>query len=629
MTPSLSSHKAIRLVGRIDTGAAAALLTTTLILLDISAYAQDRLVEAIPINGGKCHLLQSVLAQPVDGYRDETIIDVVCPAPDRPKVSVKYLALNAVQSSLLLVGYADETLSLLIGKQPRVAKNEVFKRLEDLYENYASRSTGEEYLGADVSLADGRTEITSLGYTSIQSLPQPVVDKMRLPTFERQLVWPDQAAADAFLGTSGWPSNYSYHLTHSRDATTRQAVRELDQSLLQRTEDPVDVISSCLSFARYISDEEFSGYWLRIDRLAQDLILQGRGLNDVMGLDSGSVGADAKALLEQDAPSPSYDLIDHVTSGYFPSDFLLAVGSTVSGDMEGGCAGYVGGLNMYAVPRELKTIVAVISAVDDPVVLDGAFVKLDSQTSLRAETSFDAGRPVRTGQMILNANEGSTYVVPLGIEFQYQREELNSVQGGGPIPHEAALALSRKYRSTELEYRVCTGETCKTLSPKKLGDIPLSSPLTPTPSYSYGEAVELVYINVDGKQVTTASAPDISLYTTWTFEEGSCPFVYFVMQDGSSKYHGRVLVGASSSDLVRAERIAIPPGARKLIVREQEPEVTYVSSLKYNTANGISTSLGAAPFTLLPRQGVEIDIPVEAVTLDLTGYYVPVLAEIN
>lgn len=590
----------------------------------VSPVLANERMQEVPIGTGGCVIVQTIATSDTD----PKVVELRCNQAQTRDASIKYLELDAYQSSLLLLGYADETLATLIGRRPAVSNNEVFRRLEGLYAEFGTLSGPDNYL-ANTTMIANDPDYNSVGFSTLDDIPEAIRNRIRYPTFHGQLIWPDPSASHTFFETDDWPGGFGYSFRRENDETGETSYRRVDSDLRSSELDPADVIATCVAMARFVSQQEFLGYWARVEELANEMMRTNRGLQDINGYEPGGWrGVEATEFMYQNAPSAVYDLIAEVTSAGFPDDFLVLTGTITNGEREGGgCWQPGGGLNLYAFPRSLKTIVAVVSPVGEAVtVVDGAEVQVDTDISLRSDPQYGQAQSVTTGQIVLSRDQGTTYVIPLRIEFQYEPDTLPFLTTSTAIPFGRASELVEHYASTQLDFWLCDGP-CELATSKRLGDLPVSPLIEPTPNYVYGEAVQLVSVNAGGERIEAAAVPRIDLYTTWGEDGASCPFAYFEMADGSLRYHGRVLVGANDPTLQRNEVVRVPEGAVRFILREEEPEITYVEALSFLTAGGATLASSREAMVLAPRDAVSVKIPTGAAFVELAGYYLPLDGE--
>jgi hypothetical protein len=608
--------------------------------------------------GARCNIIMQCGVESEEG---DIPVGMLCPNAPNEAVSVKYVWLDALQTSYLLGGYSDESVSALIGANPAVHVNSVLTALESIYDQFGAAATPDtfyEFVFPDALQATfiGTGEAApKLPFRT--EIPEEVLRNFRLPLFSQAMVW--TAPADGKMLTQPgpeWPASFAY--SYANDGLIEPDSDELlariqelakaasggmsneDIDFLGGAErvqsDLADAISACLSANRFVSEAEFDRYWDEIKTL----------LRDAAGIDIGLVAGDLPAndpdlLRSRVVTSETHAFLDFVTVHSWPADFLLVQGRLWNGRYPEACdgiPGMIGGSSFEAIPRSLETLVAVIEPTNAFVTLSGIELAEDSEVGLRTVVSHGPPEEIQTGRVRLSRDTGDSFVIPLQIGLSYDTKEWPFSAMTDQTFGRQLVRMGRSFPDLELSLQRCTlsgdpegsaGDQCAPVSGKLFNQLPEPSTLQVTPRYTFGKALQVTGLTIDGAKIDVREVPEVPLYKrAWIeFGAGSCPFVYFELADGTTLYHGRVLVGANSPALARTDTIRVPPGTRRVLIRELEPEISYIDTI--GILNFHSTEPGSARYvpvtteTLVIPPGTElaIDVPLGAQAVSISGYY--------
>lgn len=552
-------------------------------------------------------------------------------------VAVKFFWLDSFQTSYLLLGYADGGIDAVLGRRPHVAQNAVYHRLAEIYEQFGSRLDPENYWQtlrrtymrvkgisnqADVELS------LNVFTTNLEDADLSVKRRMRLPLFDRPIIWPMLEQASTIIN-GAWPSDFAYSYSNVSDdmgdaefgRIFRQSVRAGDRSKLG------EELSSCLRFSRLVSRAEFANYWTNVERATDALLAERIDLQSLAG--ELPLGDHSRLPLVL-ASNESYDFLASVSSEGWPEDFLLVSGRLVKGSPEGCEVAVRGGIQFEALPRTLRSFVAVVEPVAGSQEVRGVTLDADQRTKLRGDAMFDSSidwRGIRT----LSAADGDTYVIPLQISLDYDLDVLSLAGLRDRSVGEAIMEASESFPDADWVLDLCDeadnmGESsCHAGLSGAVGALPAPGRLEVTPSYLLGEAYRLAAVNVGGQTVDVQGQPQATLFAAASEEpKGSCPFIYWRLADGTAQYGGRILVGATGVDQAMIETLQPPAGATGLWIREIEPEVTVLTEVSVATDGESAISLLPDTILIRPQQGILIDLPVGATSVTIAGYYEPV-----
>ncbi|SFU23388.1 hypothetical protein [Mesorhizobium sp. YR577] len=566
-----------------------------------------------------------------------------CEADQGQPITVRYVWLNATEVSFMLTGYADTSIEGILGKKPIVAKNDVLRTLENLYARYGSRVTDQAQNLISREVVTGISPDGSNSFSRIfelKDMPTSIRQRFRLPTFEETIVWPEIDFMSQI--TQGkWPTNfnYEYDFTHSESADTKNGfLRQLSTAAAKNQKALSTLISECMQFQRPMTKAEWDNYGPTVDKLAEALLDKVTAPWQIAStyLDGNS----ESDLISDMADSEAYGFFSHITSDGIPDGFMSIHGTIGAGSSDWGCTGTAGGLNFAVLTPSLRVLVAVVAPTSKDVVVYRGSVFADKTVPLRAQPRFDANpSTMEFGNAWLSKSDGSSLIVPLQMGFTHAEDPFWVVPEI-PISKEVAEIfakypdrLSKFYRCEDSD-EDSEARACNLFLTTKLGDMPKGTDVAEDEvtsdsanqgtaiEFTYGAAYQIDSLTVDGQDVFVRDAPTAALVASASSEEGSCPFVYFELADGSIVRVGRILIGASSIDRMMIETVPVPQGAKRLIIRELEPEVTYLSQVKFDTGPESLMTNVAAQFVVLPPQtSFSLPIPRNASAVKIEGYY--------
>ncbi|TPM34164.1 hypothetical protein [Mesorhizobium sp. B2-3-4] len=616
------------------------MLACAWLLCGLPARSETR---PVPAGGQTCSLEVTK-----DATGTERFGSLSCPN-DKQSVRVRYIWLDAGEVSYMLASYVDPGLKALWGADPIVADNDVVATLRDLYSKYGVRiASFSDEKDASHSIKIGNSDSSQSSDLSEETsrMPAKIRQKFRLPAFEADIIWPESDFLEGINKSGQWPGDYSYNyiFSTSKFADTKSGfVRQLEKAARKQNKDLARMLAECFRFKKNLSKSDWTSYWRRIDELASK---ETDNLSDAWKFVQES---DDSYLLHSMSDSESYAFFDEITKISFPSDFLAVTGTLTNGELDvdqcGGDENAIdgnGGLNFVVKPPLLRVLVAVISPIGEGVIVKGASVVDDNTPGLRRDLHPDAHpRDMSLGDVALSAAQGQTMIIPLNIGFKLNSQ---SEQDDGDPSFDVYQDLSSvfvKYPDSQVNFQRCEppvddgGKSrgqCKPFLSQKLKDLPgqavAQADVKPGDDkkidYYYGVAHQLQSLEIGSQTVLVRDAPSLALTYSGIGEMGSCPFVYFEMNDGSVERYGRVLVGATSEALAKRDSVAIPEGARRAIIKELEPEVSFLSEVSFDAGEkmlGSATLVAAHRMVLRPRDAISIQIPAGARFVNVEGYY--------
>ncbi|MCM2477309.1 hypothetical protein HGO38_28055 [Rhizobium sp. CG5] len=614
------------------------LLQALLILLAFgpsSSLAQLVATNSTTVKDSNCVIIVQTQAE-----GDVTINKMTCPQDANHAYAIRYIWLNSLQASFLLAKYSDANLAPILGAHPVVMLNPVYNALDSLYKKYGTRySELSPYVfperfslkgGIKTSIPDGEEAIPFK--SSFTAIPVAVRRSFLFSQFESEIIWPDSNFLDS-IRSNTWSSTYRYAYTIPEESTV-SFLRHIERNARLKRAGLTDDVAECMTYYRMIGKEEFDGYWAQIDDLEKSLADDKIKPWEISG-DESDTNPDTD-LIQEASKNPTYDFYAEIGRDYWPADFLVLSGTVSSGSDEPGCTVEGGGLTSSVDPRTLSVLIAVVTPVNDKIVIRSAQVVQDERKLLRTSLDFKAA-PVSTGlsDLELTSENGKSLVIPLSMELRYESDDFPLSSISSDEEGRAIFNIFQKYPSSPVNFRRCedsgtvtaSGEpkiTCKSFMRHKLGDLPKPQATKVTSSYYFGPALQLKSLEIDGANVEVRNVPKLSLVADVVGGAGSCPFAYFQMPSGELLYHGRVLVGANSMLKSAYDAVQIPPGAVKLILKELEPEVTFLQSVEFvQSKEAVHLVAFSRPAKILPRHEVSFDIPAGSSEVRINGYYEP------
>lgn len=596
---------------------------------------------------------------------EQVTVGDVCSDVNARKVNVRFVWLDQDQYAFLRVGYVQPKAYFLFGESPNLLKNRVHSELEEIYSEFGARISSNRLVeqfrdptaidivqkGVFPTFTDGVWEGDVPPLTSSQ------LRSLRVLNAHGPIIWPDVEYLNSLNEGSLYTEGYEYRLNYYKEyfrnlgykesfhflGNRRQFSRSIQEDLEDGGSDPV--VAYCLLATRWVSRDEFLGYWNTVDQLFEQYVEpfeyfplpdnqfafdrnDAEEFNEFStvlgryGKNSFKYGGFVE-LYSDVYSNPSYDLIEYVTESGWPEDYLVLEGAFRDADRGNDCGGieYSGRANLNAIPRDLSVLVAVFeAATDDPVTISKVTARIDDQNGLRklladgSEITFDVGEEV------LTRSGGERLVVPLQMEFIYDHEEAFVL--GENIANRIRLDnLSNEQRSIDLLH--CDYDwSCGIFASMDASRISTKTSPIASSSYIFGPAIRLSNFQINGgDEFKIRDVPEVATYSKYSYGYGSCPYLYFVHHDGSETLHGRILVGASSPEKAMNEDIKIPEDVVAVIIKEIEPEVSFISGIDVKMEDGSSQSQISSPIVLKPQQGYRFSVPENADSIKISGYY--------
>lgn len=550
---------------------------------------------------------------------------------DKDEFNVKYVWMNSNQLAEFWSDPNAHPFPNIFGSNPKILENDITEILNRIRKDYTIRIAETGYpANADtvitgLSTADGlKKEMIVPNSASTEGLFRTNVSNqtIALPVSD-PIIWVDNAFVRKF-SESKWSGNYSfrYSLPYADGIISeRSFLRGVQRSAERNWSELSRQVAMCINFIRFVDRPEFNSYWDSIDELVWKEELQ-----ELASYYSEFDGQGDKRLDSPFSYNIAYDFIDEFAIGNWPDDFLLLRGSFE--EATEGCEVKSGGLAFYLLPRELYVQFAVITPISPTLKISNIHYQKDGNYDVRKSLSDFAYLESNVGEILLQKSQSQTLVIPLSTQFRYPEQilEHGNLQLGSQLKK-----VFDAFPDREINFDNCShdeeGElVCDELASSTLGEMPESDkPFSIEPRYYFGEALKLDALTIDGKLISARVAPEFGLYSEDEVQAGSCPFVFFEMKNGDILRHGRVLIGASSPLLARTDTIPIPKNAKKIIISELEPEISYIDSLTFDdiseNVRPINFNASSDSIMLKPREFAVFDVPERASTVSISGFY--------
>ena len=269
-------------------------------------------------------------------------------------------------------------------------------------------------------------------------------------------------------------------------------------------------------------------------------------------------------------------MIDSITNETLPEG-LLIVSTNLS------CDGCLGGSNIFVSKMLLHTaFLKNVSRAE--ITVDALVGSVEASTLLRPYPTEKSGGAIQTHHIApITLSPGQTIVVPLRISFK--------TPGPNSFASERKVFESIRAMKTEFFARPCDPKT-------RIRRDSFRPPSTPRQrTYSYGPAIDLKGISVSGNPLEFDRPLSNFLEIAAYAPVGSCPYV-FSYDDRAQEWvrHGKIIDNASARERETTGRTEQDGLVTRFMIREEEPEVTFVRRVRLELSLGKGQTL-----TLMPR----------------------------
>jgi hypothetical protein len=531
-------------------------------------------------------------------------IEQDCPLAPEESFRVRYLWLDAVMTSHLMIGHFDSALTDLIGSSPQVIRNEVYNNVSNIVQKFGTLLAPMHPLVESNQYfhLSGKGSEAKIPSTASSNIPTSVLRKLRLYAGSERIVWPDLAALTTVIKTRTWPSQYSMSYVDNLQGRLdfKRNSRGAESSLL-----------ACVLLHAPVSKHQLASYWDQVDALEE--AVSGR-----------KVYAESTSVKGSILGNLAIDALQYFGMHNWPDDFLMAFGH-----LSVGCFGpdNASAFQFFAQPRQLYTLVAVVESKARTLDIEGITFFVDRDSHLRTPKRGSA--TVENPPGVISLKRGQSVIIPLRVELRYDLSEspMRSITESG---EQAALKIYSAIASsptTLLRQRYTPLESGSnqpvTLFEKVKTEFRKPQLRKVTESYVFGSSYDIRDLRIRAKSVSVRPAPANAL--SWggnTIPGASCPFLFVDDDRGEPALLGRILIGSHGKHLARTEHINLPSGSKAITIVEQEPETTYLGRVAVISAG--RERILAENVTIRPGHARSFSIPEEFrvdPVLVVHGYY--------
>jgi len=472
----------------------------------------------------------------------------------KPEIRIEFDRLSEAAAGSLLQGTPYPDLERLFGNA-RVIQNAVAGETKKLFDEFGIKRVGADCTALLINAAAGGKEYRQGGGKWDEG---PTDENSTCGDWTRWYLGPSwiemplPADVERYRKTDEWPGGYDFHYGSDDDCWKDSPIA---CTRIWRLARPADL-------ANFVQNQIQA--WIANDRDADSEIRTAQQLAQTIAAD------------ENDPDTPQYDrkryfaLIDYLTRGGWPNDFLIISGYIGRGDCEG-CD-----LTLSLDVRELILDVAFVQNISDrPVSIDGLLGSEGGNTQLRPVTigaTSTEGERIAPAEGHIQLQPGETIAVPLAISFVMD-ESIKEAFGD----QRKAEKIFKRIREAKPRH-VFTMASCSIRKVRESFGAPkVLKPAT----YAFGPELRLGGLVMDGKSIVFDQASRNFMKLTMVPEFGSCPYLY-AWDDGQNVWvrHGKVIHAANSKDKEGTDTIAFPGFRSKFRLAEEEPEVSYINQVK-------------------------------------------------
>ena len=449
---------------------------------------------------------------------------------EKPEIRVEFDRLSEAAAGSLIEGTPYPDMDRAFGKV-RVINNAVATETKKLFDEFGAKR---EYrcLGFLVSTAAGGKEYDGTETCREQKTGTPLFltvpeDASGAATINMPLI----SDAQVFNTSNHWPAGYNFFYSSCSGEF-----------------DPIN----CTTLWRAARPQDFANY-------IQDMISYDKAL----GLETDTPEQAAATYKDE---LRYFKLIEHLTQGKWPADFLIVTGNYSD------CGGSI----EFNLPnRHLILDVAFIQNVSNSPMQIGALLGTETASTGLRPTSLGT-LPDKPQSILLSDRQiqpRETIAVPLAITFVMDEALADEFSNQGD-----AEKTFKRIQSA----RSGTVFKAPTDPPIRKTRESFDRPTAPKPAtYAFGPELRVSGLVVDGRQIVFDQASRNFLKLTSSAEEGSCPYLY-AWDDKRDAWvrHGKVIHEASSKDKEETQTIAFPGFRSKFRLAEEELEVSFIDHVK-------------------------------------------------
>ncbi|MFC3080609.1 hypothetical protein ACFODL_21120 [Phenylobacterium terrae] len=624
------------------------ILTAIIALSGIAAWVAGEQLNAPRLNGeaettGDCSFV--IQAQSVDAAKVD-IGSISCSTHPNATVRIAYYWLDAASYSSLVAGVPIQKVQRLLGKDPIVSRNVVHEYFADLVMRYGT--TWEPPSGGwhqYLQLTSSRGEIYDL--EDSRGVDESPPEDAPFTTYGPLLPFyvPDLNAARIVQKTDTWPAGYNlfYWADMSEwDLGAEGGLGEVDAQL---------AIDAAILW-RYFTRADADGYGALVDELQAAVmddpslveLVDDHGLSDV-GMFIESAFDDAGLIPGEEIPADKASLfakeitadlrasarnngvaaMRYVARDHWPEDWLVAYGLWEA-------HGELLSWTTVVPPRYPMILVAALDVVGG----DGANLTLESISAVADERT--ALRPTRFGARgkaqtlpipSLHLAAHDRVIVPLRIEFR-AREHYDLDETWDTGARQVVTSDEDLWSAVEAALSALPSDTVLESGGfrKRVSSFPAPARPRITRAYTYGPSLEPTDAVVNGEKVALRPYNPASVFVRAGYDGGSCPTLYILRTTANAPTRMKnLIVKANGPSAAMTETVDLGRGVSSIIIREEEPEISTITSLQIVDVDSKRRLAKLKPFRLRYGQELEIRIPATAAALNLQlvvrGYYEP------
>jgi hypothetical protein len=339
---------------------------------------------------------------------------------------------------------------------------------------------------------------------------------------------------------------------------------------------------SCTMLWRYVNQSDLDNY-LR-DVRANEVKIGAPMVKstDAPGDDSRDVESDRY-----------FSFINHIARGNLPDDFMVLVDSD---PVACGCGGPPG--DGIHIRKLLMHTASIRNVSDSPITIDGLNSGSDDSSELRPYSDGQQPSSFATTPMApVTISPGDTLIIPLRLNF-VPADSLDDA-------FHDLTAAKRTYRLIDNSSGEFISGRCDT-SPVNVRKSAFLPPTRPSANiYSYGPAIVLSGISIDGAEVAFDRPLSNFFQVVAAAGYGSCPYVYAI-DAGEREWvrHGKVIDNASSPAKEMTQRLDLAGLVTRFKISEEELELSFVHKVRLELALADGRTI-----TLRPRNRLRPESP--------------------
>jgi len=531
--------------------------------------------------------------------------NVFCENPDeKNSFRIRYIWFNANSASLLFDNIITDELQQLIGTDPLIIENSTKKKIDEIWSIFSTKIANEDgYFYSDAGDVffetikhGGGSQDSSQTYFLNESEEgkshYKLLKDVRFYAANEHVLWPMTLDLQTAHGKQSALSD-GLKLTYGIDSF-ENPISLLKEALSEGKKNFSSMAYQCSLSYGFLKRSEYDSYWNEIENLY-------KAFTNSEEFKKFATFVEPEFSEEQNLRKTplAFDALEYFGKNNWPDDFAFKY--QVYNFNECGQEPAV-----RILPRELFIKFAVIQSVNGFYDLKRVSYLEDKSDHLRAGPNFNELNEQEKVVGEIVRKKGQSVLMPIEIQLRYDMTKFpfrftrpNLVSG-----RLHKIIEDSGFQSLQLE----EGWSGSVISENSISAFKDPEFSKITPSYSFGPAIQLKTVTVGDQKVDVREAPAVASIMNGEFPEGSCPILYFRMQDGSEIKYGRILIGANSEDNSKDQEITIPVNATHAIIREEEPEISFIQ--KIDVIDYFGDKVTHLENTAL-APGQEIEIPLK------------------